>query len=75
MAPLRGFDRIDVANDVGDRNVGCREFFYESVVPVNPIDLGLVAMQFDLPPAVSAQRLKRVVIDLRSGDDRDLRVE
>ena len=37
---LRGFDRIDVANDVGDSNVGSGEFLDKARVGCDPINVG-----------------------------------
>src|SRR6266496_2749777 len=75
VATFRGFDWIHVADDVGDRHVGGREFFYESRVALYPGDRCRVLMQLNRLPAVGADRMKRIVVDLRPGDDRYFRIE
>ena len=75
MSALCRLDRIDVADDVGNRHVGRREFFDKASVAIHPVDLGRVAVKLDLLSAVSAQRCERIVVYFRAGDDRDLVVE
>jgi len=75
MSTLRGFDRIDITDDVGDRHVGSRKLLDESIVAMYPVDLRLVAVQIDQLTPVRAQWSEWIVVDLGAGDDRDLFIE
>src|SRR5687768_5871044 len=75
VTALSGLYRIDVADNVGYRNVGRRELLDKSIPAMNPVDLRLITVKLDLLSSVRAQRRKWIVIDLRSGDDRDLFVQ
>src|SRR5690606_11184123 len=75
MSTLRRLDRIDIAHNVRDRHVGGGQLLNKSELPANPINPGLVAMVLDLFLTVRAERVERVVIDLRALDDRDLGVK
>ena len=74
-AGLRRLDRIDVADHVGDRDVGRRELLHEARLARQPGDRHVVAFRADARPACSAQRRERIVVDLTAGDHRDLFVE
>ncbi len=75
MPALRCLDRIYVADDVGDSHVGRRQLFDKTRVARNPADMSRVAMQFDHLSPVSANRLKGIVVDFRTGNDRNCVVE
>ena len=75
MSAFRGFDRIDVADDVGDRHVRRGQFFDKTRVATDPVDRRRVAMQLERLPAVSARLDERIVVDFGTGDDRNLLVQ
>ena len=43
VAALGDLDRVDLADEVGDRGVGCRELLAEAAVAVHPLDRRVVA--------------------------------
>ena len=75
VTALGGFDWIDIADDVGDGDVGRGQFLDETRVAFNPGDGRGILVQFNCLAAVCADRIERVVVHFRSGDDRDLRVQ
>ena len=75
VTTLRGFDRIDVADDVGNGDIRRRELFDKARVATDPIDAGRVAMQLNCLPAVGADGMKRIVVNFRAGNDRNLFVK
>src|SRR5581483_8542072 len=52
MPALSRLDRIDVADDVGNGHVGCRELLDKSRVATHPIDVRGIAVQLDRLTAV-----------------------
>ena len=75
MSALGSFNWIHITDDVGDRHVGCGQLLHETRIAFNPGDGRGVLMKFDRLPAECADRMKRVVIDLRAGDDWNFRVQ
>jgi hypothetical protein len=75
QALVRGLDRIDVADEVRDGDVGRGEFFAISLLAVQPRDGQIVAFLRGETPAALARRLQRRVVDLASFDDRNALVE
>src|SRR6185369_7115269 len=75
MTTFRGFDRIDVADNVGNCDIGRREFFDKPRIAANPIDRRHIAMLVEHAAAVSGDWTKRIVVDFGAGDDRDALVE
>jgi hypothetical protein len=75
MSAARRLDRVDVADQVGDRDIGRGELLDESVVPPDPRDRRVVACLVDDLASVLRDRCERVVIDLTAGDDRHRFVE
>ena len=70
-----GLDRIDVADDVGDGHVRRGKFFDKARIAIDPVDWRRVAMQLKRLPSVSGDGLKRIVVNFRAGDDRNLFVQ
>ena len=68
-------DRVDVAEDVGDRDVRRRELFDEAQLARQPGDRRAIAALGDQLAAVLGERLERVVVDLAARDDRNLFIE
>lgn len=68
-------DRIDVADNIGNRYVGRGEFFDEAGIAFYPVDFRFVAVKFDLLATVSRERLKRIIVDFRTGDNRHFVVQ
>ena len=75
VAALRHLDRVDLADEVGDRRVGRGQLLAEAPVAVDPFDRRLVAAFGDQHAGVLRDRLVRVVVDLAPGDDRHPLVE
>ncbi len=75
VAAARGLDRVNVADDVGDRHVGRRQFFDEALVAAHPVDGRRVALFFDQLATVGADGFERVVVDFGAGDGRHALVE
>src|SRR5204863_4176096 len=75
MPAFCGFYRIDIADYVGDRHIGRGKFFDKTVIPMYPIDLCFVSVNFERLAAIRAQRSKRIVVYFASGNDRNLIVE
>ncbi|MFN8093447.1 MAG: hypothetical protein U0599_14735 [Vicinamibacteria bacterium] len=74
-AAARGPDRVDVADDVGDRHVGRRELLDVALVATQPRDGRRLALLGDEIAAALAQGRLGVVVDLAPGHDRDRLVE
>ncbi|MCL6481594.1 MAG: hypothetical protein K6U02_07700 [Firmicutes bacterium] len=70
-----GFDRVHVANHVGDGHVGCGQFLDVPGSAVQPGDRGGVTQRRDPFPAGAADRTVWVVVDLASGHHRNGLVE
>src|SRR6185369_2775721 len=75
VAALRGLDRIDVADDVGDGHVWCGEFLDEPRIAIDPRDGRVVSLLLQHLAPVRRDWSKRIVVDFRTGNDRDLFVE
>ena len=75
QARLRGLDRIDVADHVGDGDVGRRQLLDVARVARQPRDRHAVAFLRHARAARRAERLQRVVVNLAAGHDRDPFVE
>ncbi len=75
IAPLGDLDRVDLADEVGDRGVGRGQLLAESVIAVDPRDRRVVAVLGDQLAGVARDGVVRVVVDLGTGDDRHPLVE
>ena len=75
VAALGDLDRVDFADEVGDRDVGGGELFAVAAVALDPVDRGVVALDVDEVAAAPADGVERVVVDLAAGDDGDLGIE
>ena len=75
VAALGDLDRVDLADEVGDRRVGRGQLLAEAVVAVHPLDRRVVAVLGDEVAGVLRHRAVRVVVDLGAGDDRQPLVE
>ena len=58
MPAFRGFDRVNVADNVGNRHIRRRELFDKTLFAIDPVNLCFVAVQFDLLAPERAQRLQ-----------------
>ena len=72
---LRRLDRIDVADHVGDRDVGRRELLDVALVAAQPRDRQRVTLLGEARAAPGADRRGRIVVNLAPGHDRDPLVE
>ena len=75
VAAFGDLDRVDLADQVGDRRVGRRQLLAEATVAVDPLDRRLVAALLHQVTRVRRHRVVRVVVDLAAGDDRHPLVE
>ena len=75
VAPLGDLDRIDLADQIGDRNVGGGQLLGVALVAADPFDFQFLAGFGQLAPAFLADRRHRTVIDLASLDRRHPFVE
>ena len=64
VAALGDLDRVDLADQVGDRRVGRGELLAEAAVAVHPLDRRLVAALGDEHARVLRDRVVGVVVDL-----------
>ena len=69
MASLGHLDRIDVADQVGDRDVRRGELLAVAIVPVQPFDLGLLTLPRDDLHRMGRDGRLRVVRDLAARHD------
>src|SRR6266446_7621023 len=74
-ATAGGANGIDVADNVGDGDVGSSQLFDEALVAGHPSNGCVVALIGDFLAASAADRAQRVVVDLAAGDDRDFDVQ
>ena len=75
VTTLGDFDRVDLADEVGDRRVGRRQFLAEARFTVHPFDRGVVAVLTHQIAGVLRHRVIGIVVDLGSGDHRQPFVE
>ena len=75
MPAFGGLDGIDVADNVCDGDVRSRQLFDKARIAINPGNGCGILVQLDRLPSVSADRMKRIVVDFRTGNDRNLLVE
>ena len=75
VATLGDLDRVDLADQVGDRRVRRRQLLAEAGVAVDPRDRRVLAVLGDEVTGVPGHRRVRVVVDLAAGDDRHPLVE
>ena len=74
-AALGDLDRVDVADQVADAGVRCRQLLAEPVAAVQPADRGGVAVLGDLPARPDRDRVQRVLVELAADEDRRPLVE
>ena len=70
VAAFGDLDRVDLADQVGDRDIGRGELFGIAAVARQPVDRGGVAVTLDDRTGGRADRRERVVIELAAMDDR-----
>ena len=75
VAALGDLDRVDLADQVGDRRVRRGQLLAEAVVAVDPRDRRVLTVLGDEVAGVAGHRGVRVVVDLAAGDDRHPLVE
>jgi len=75
VAALGDLDRIDLADEVGDRGVGGGELLGVALVAMDPRDRRVVAQLLHQVPGVTRDRGVGVVVDLGTRDDRHPFVE
>ncbi len=71
QAAVGGFDGIDVADHVGDGDIGCRQLLDVARLARQPVDGHGVAFGGDALSSVCGQRRQGVVVDFASRDDRN----
>ena len=75
MPAFGGLDRIDVADNIGNRHIGSCQLFDKARIAIDPGDRRGILMQLNRLPAVRADRMIRIIVDFRTGNDRNLIVE
>src|SRR2546426_2443377 len=75
VAALGDLDRVHLADEVGDGDIGGRELLAIAAVARDPGDLGLVAALGHAFTAGLTDRRERTVVDLAAGEPGDLGVE
>ena len=75
VAALGDLDRVDLADEVGDRDVGRRQLLGVAPVARQPVDGRRVAVALDDRPRRRADGRGRVVVELAAADDREPVVE
>ena len=75
VAPLRDLDRIDLADQVGDRDVGGRELLGVAVLAREPGDRELITHLRLARPAGGTDRREGIAVDLATRDRRNRLVE
>src|SRR6185503_8802901 len=75
MSTFRRFDRINVADDVGDGHVRSRQLLDEPRVAIDPGNRRRLLMQFDRLTTVGADRIEWIVVNFRTSNDWNLRVK
>ena len=68
-------DGIDIADQVGNRDIGRRQFFHVALLGRQVCNRSIVAQFRDLLPAAAANRRVRIVMDFAAGDVGRLRIE
>src|SRR5262249_13802403 len=71
----RSLDRVDVADQIRDRDVRRRELLLVALVPVQPADRRLVAVRLEQRARVVRERHERVAVQRAALDRRDPFVE
>src|SRR6185503_1628893 len=75
MTAFSCLDRIYVADDVSNGHVGRGELFHKPRITIDPCDWQRVTMKFQLFTTKRGDRSKRIVVNLRPGNHRNLFVE
>ena len=75
VAALGDPDRVDLADQVGDRDVRRRQLLGVAALARQPVDRGRVAVLGDDREGARRDRSRRVVVQLAAADDRDRVVE
>src|SRR3989449_4951700 len=75
VTALGHLDGIDLADQIGDRDVGRGQLLTVAAVARNPLDGGLVTLLGQALATARADRSERIVVDLAAGQHRDLLVE
>jgi hypothetical protein len=66
-----GLDRVDIADEVGDGHVGCRELLHVTLLPPKPRDGGCLPAFLQQLAGVLGDRSEWIVVDLAPRDDGD----
>ncbi len=69
------FDGIDVADHVGDGDIGCGEFLHVAVIAREPRDGGFIALFGDQVAAAAADGMVGVVANFAARNERELVVQ
>ena len=69
VSPAGSLDGIEVANDVGDRNVGSGELLDVALIGVEPRDRCVITGFVEKILSVLRDRSERIVVHFAAGDD------
>jgi hypothetical protein len=75
VSAARSLDGIQIADDVGHRDVGCRQLFDVTLLGIEPRDWSIVAGFLQKVTPVLRDRRERIVVHFAAGDDRKRRIE
>ena len=75
VASLGDLDRVDLADQVGDRDVGRRQLLGVAAIAGQPIDRGILALAVDDRAGRGGDRRVRVVVELPAAEHRQPLVE
>ena len=75
VSALGHLDRVDLADEVRDRDVGRRQLLGVAPIAWEPVDRRCVAVALDDGAGSGADRPERIVVELPAGDDRQPLVE
>jgi hypothetical protein len=75
VAALGDLDRVDLADEVRDGDVGRGQLFGIATIARDPVDGGRVSVALDDRACGRTDRSQRVVVELASGDDGEPRIE
>ena len=75
IPPLGVLDHIDLADQVGDRDIRRGQLFVIAIVAADPFDRCVVSLGGDQVARMLGNRRERIVVNLGSGDDRNCLIE
>src|SRR2546427_13096116 len=75
VSSFRDLDRVDLADDIRNRDIGRRQLLSVPLLPVNPLNRQLISLFSESPLARAADVRERILADLTTLTSRDALVE